>query len=68
MAHSLKYFLMQGLVHGSFGFARCASHLLILEKNWIQLDEGRRQAELQATRAAFDAGLQALLARFPYLA
>jgi hypothetical protein len=53
---------------GSFGFARCASHLLILEKTWGQLDDDRRHAELQAAYADFTAGLQALVARFPHLA
>jgi hypothetical protein len=53
---------------GSFGFARCAAHLLILEKSWAQLDEARRNQELQAAYSAFTAGLQALIARFPHLA
>jgi hypothetical protein len=53
---------------GSFGFARCAAHLLVLEKNWAQLDAARRHQELQAAYADFTAGLQALVARFPHLA
>lgn len=53
---------------GSFGFARCAAHLLVLEKSWGQLDEAQRDEELKAAYSAFTAGLQALVARFPYLA
>jgi hypothetical protein len=53
---------------GSFGFARCAAHLLVLEKNWARLDEARRRQELQEAYANFNAGLQALVARFPHLA
>ena len=53
---------------GSFGFARCAAHLLVLEKSWAQLDETRRNEELQCAHRAFTAGLQALVARFPHLA
>lgn len=53
---------------GSFGFARCAAHLLVLEKSWGQLDEAQRNEELQASYSAFTAGLQALVARFPHLA
>ncbi len=53
---------------GSFGFARCAAHLLVLEKTWAQLDETQRNQELQSAYAAFTAGLQALVARFPHLA
>ena len=53
---------------GSFGFARCAAHLLVLEKNWAQLDETQRNEELKEAYAAFTAGLQALVARFPHLA
>jgi hypothetical protein len=53
---------------GSFGFARCAAHLLVLEKSWAELDDPRRNQELQAAHGAFTAGLEALVARFPHLA
>jgi hypothetical protein len=53
---------------GSFGFARCAAHLLVLEKTWAQLGDDQRNDELKSAYAAFAGGLQALIARFPHLA
>jgi HPt (histidine-containing phosphotransfer) domain-containing protein len=53
---------------GSIGLAACAVDLHELEKNWTTLTPDQRTTLLASARKAFQAGVIALVSRFPYLA
>lgn len=51
----------------SIGFSACARHMLDLEKNWLTLSAADRNRGIDETLDAFQAGLDHLTARYPYL-
>ena len=53
---------------GSIGLAACAAYLHELEKNWTTLGAEQRTTLLESARNCFQAGVTALVGRFPYLA